>query len=200
MFTGIIEEKGFVKAINHMSHQAIQLTLGAQKVLTDVKVGDSIAVNGICLTVTSYSEQTFNVDVMPETMQATSLQDIHVGTIVNLERSLRADDRLGGHFVTGHVDHTGEIIRKERVENAIYYDIKMPKESMNLYIEKGSVALDGVSLTIFEIDDECQTITISLIPHTVSETILGEKTVGSIVNVECDVLAKLIQKQMQGRE
>src|SRR5699024_7416477 len=138
--------------------------------------------------------------VMPEAVQAAALLDIRVGKIVNLEPSLRADDRLGGHFVTGYVDHTREIICKERVENAIYYDIKMPKESMNLYIEKGSVAIDGVSLTIFQLDDECQTITISLIPHTVSETILGEKTVGSIVNVECDVLAKLIQRQMQGRE
>ena len=195
MFTGIIEEKGEIKAIEHVSEHAIQLTITATKVLSDVQVGDSIAVNGICLTVTAFTAKAFEVDVMPETMKATSLASVGKGSKVNLERSMRVDERFGGHFVSGHVDHTGKISRKEQVENAIYYDIEMPKESMDLFIEKGSVAIDGVSLTIFAVDDNQLTITISLIPHTVSETILGDKTVGHIVNVECDMLAKLVQKQ-----
>lgn len=199
MFTGIIEEKGTIKRMEIVSDHAIQLTIAASKVLTDVQVGDSIAVNGICLTVTTFTEEAFKVDVMPETMKATSLTQIDVGSVINLERSMKADGRFGGHFVTGHVDHIGEIIRKESVENAIYYEMKMPSESMELYIDKGSVAVDGVSLTIFTVDDAKLTITIALIPHTVEETILGEKDVGDIVNIECDVLAKLVQKQTKGR-
>ena len=198
MFTGIVEEKGQIKAIEQVSDNAIQLKIAAEKVLTDVQLGDSIAVNGICLTVTTFTENEFQVDVMPETMKATSLANAVKGSEVNLERSMRVDDRFGGHFVTGHIDHIGKITRKEQVENAIYYDIQMPRESMDLFIEKGSVAIDGVSLTIFAVDDDLFTITISLIPHTVSETILGEKTVGSIVNIECDMLAKLVQKQTRG--
>src|SRR5690625_273853 len=200
MFTGIVEEKGQIKMIDQVSDNAIQLKITAEKVLTDVQLGDSIAVNGICLTVTTFTENEFQVDVMPETMKATSLANAVKGSEVNLERSMRVDGRFGGHFVTGHIDHIGKIIRKEQVENAIYYDIQMPRESMDLLIEKGSVAIDGVSLTVFAVDDDLFTITISLIPHTVSETILGEKTVGSIVNIECDMLAKLVQKQTEGRE
>lgn len=197
MFTGIVEEKGYIKKVTPVSEQAIQLEVAANKVLSDVKVGDSIALNGICLTVTSFTDTTFHVDVMPETMKATSLYDVDVGTAINLERAMPVDGRFGGHFVTGHVDFTGEIIRKERVENAVYYDIKLPVNEMNLFIQQGSVTIDGVSLTVFAVDDKQQAITISLIPHTLLATNLGDKVVGSIVNVECDVLAKLVQKQVE---
>src|SRR5699024_1960385 len=124
----------------------------------------------------------------------TSLKGLSVGSQVNLERSMKADGRFGGHFVTGHVDGIGKIIRKEAVENAVYYDIDIPNEFMPYFIMKGSIAVDGVSLTVFGLDEN--SVTISLIPHTLSETVLGEKEVGDIVNIECDVMAKHIQNQL----
>lgn len=195
MFTGIVEEIGTIKDIYHESEQAIQLTIEADKVLTDVQLGDSIAVNGICLTVTKFTREQFVVDVMPETIKATSLRNMEEGTKVNLERSLRAQDRLGGHFVTGHVDAVGEITRKEAVENAVYYDILLPEDLMIYFVKKGSIAVDGVSLTVFAVDE--QSVTISLIPHTLEVTILGEREVGDLVNIECDMLAKHVHHQMK---
>src|SRR5699024_5248403 len=139
MFTGIVEEKGRVMEIEYKSAQSIQLSIAAEKVVTDVSIGDSIAINGICLTVTQFSNEHFQVDVMPETMKATSLANLSVGSELNLERSMSATGRFGGHFVTGHVDYTGEIMRRESMENAIYYDIYMKSADMSLYIMKGSV-------------------------------------------------------------
>src|SRR5699024_7562555 len=133
-------------------------------------------------------------DVMPETIKATSLKMLNEGSRVNLERSMPAEGRFGGHFVSGHVDGTGTIIRKEPDENAIYYDIKIPDELAIYFITKGSVAVDGVSLTVFGITGS--TFTISLIPHTVSETILGEKDAGDVVNIECDMLAKHVKNML----
>lgn len=197
MFTGIVEEVGQVKKVNEISERAIQLTIQAKVIMTDIKIGDSIAVNGICLTVTSFNHEAFQVDVMPETMRATSLSALKIGSPVNLERSLQANDRFGGHFVTGHVDGIGRIVRTETVENAIYYDIEVPEELIRYFIMKGSVAIDGVSLTIFGMDKEKNTLTISLIPHTVAITVLGEKGVGDIVNLECDMLAKHVHNYMK---
>ena len=199
MFTGIVEEKGHIEKMKQISENAIQLSITASTILSDIQIGDSIAVNGICLTVTSHTETGFTVDVMPETMKATSLKEIGVQSPVNLERSMSANGRFGGHFVTGHVDFVGEIIDKKQVENAIYYDIAIPENALKYFIHKGSVAVDGVSLTVFNVEEERQTITISLIPHTATETILGEKQVGNLVNMECDVLAKLVEKQLAGR-
>jgi|SRR5690625_3065118 len=199
MFTGIVEEKGYIEKMKQISENAIQLSITASTILSDIQIGDSIAVNGICLTVTSHTETGFTVDVMPETMKATSLKEIGVQSPVNLERSMSANGRFGGHFVTGHVDFVGEIIDKKQVENAIYYDIAIPENALKYFIHKGSVAVDGVSLTVFNVEEERQTITISLIPHTATETILGEKQVGNLVNMECDVLAKLVEKQLAGR-
>lgn len=190
LFTGIVEEVGTIKKMNYVSTRAIEMTIAAEKVLTDVHVGDSIAVNGVCLTVSSFTDRTFQVDVMPETVKATSLAVVKEGTIVNLERSLLSTDRLGGHFVTGHVDGIGEIVKKERNENAIYFHIKVPKQFMRYFIEKGSIAIDGISLTIFGVDETDQIVKISIIPHTLHVTNLREKTVGDIVNIECDMLAK----------
>ncbi|WP_099157653.1 riboflavin synthase [Virgibacillus ndiopensis] len=194
MFTGIIEEIGTIKKMQKVSDQAIQLTIGASKVLEDVNVGDSIAVNGICLTVTNYSSADFQVDVMPETIKSTSLASLKVESMVNLERSMPANGRFGGHFVSGHVDGTGEIVTKESRENAIYYEIEISEELSPFLLEKGSVAVDGISLTIFDVNENI--FTISLIPHTVSETILGEKGKGAIVNIECDLLAKHVKNIM----
>src|SRR5690625_1966691 len=198
MFTGIIEEKGTVKNIQRISGQSIKLSINATKVLEDVNVGDSIAVNGICLTVTSFTTQDFQVDVMPETIRSTSLSGLKTGAQLNLERAMRASDRFGGHFVSGHIDGIGEIMRKEKKENAIYYDIKVSHDSSALLLKKGSIAVDGISLTIFDV--RANVFTISLIPLTVSETALGDKTVGDIVNIEYDLLGKYVQNMLKSQE
>jgi|SRR5690625_3664374 len=190
MFTGIVEEVGTIKKINQLSDEAIQLTIEAKVILEELSIGDSIAVNGICLTATSFHQTAFQVDVMPETMRATSLATLQQKSIVNLERALQPTDRFGGHFVTGHIDGTGEIIRKQEYENAVYIDIQASSSLIDYFIMKGSIAVDGVSLTIFGVDHKQGTVTISLIPHTLSVTNLGEKNVGDIVNIECDMLAK----------
>lgn len=195
MFTGIIEELGQVKKIQRQSTKSVQLTIRANTINSDMKIGDSIAVNGICLTVTTFDENAFNVDVMPETIKATSLGTLKPGSSVNLERAMHANGRFGGHFVSGHIDGTGKITRKEKLENAIYYDIEVPKELQHYLLKKGSIAVDGVSLTVFEVND--QTFTISLIPHTVSQTVLGEKIAGSTVNIECDMLAKHVEQMIK---
>jgi len=191
MFTGIIEEVGTIEKMSQ-SGEAIVFTIGAHKILKDVKLGDSIAVNGVCLTVTSFTERSFTVDVMPETVRATSLSTLTRGSKVNLERAMAAGGRFGGHFVSGHVDGIGEVIRIEPVANAIYYEIKIPEKLRKYMIYKGSIAVDGTSLTIFGLTDN--TFTISLIPHTRAETILGEKRVGDIVNIECDMIGKYVEQ------
>lgn len=198
MFTGIIEEMGTVKSMEHVSDHAVKLEIGSGKVIADINTGDSIAVNGICLTVTDFNSESFQVDVMPETIKSTSLNALETGSKVNLERSMAANGRFGGHFVSGHVDGTGKIIRKERQENAVYYDIQIAKELVPFFIKKGSVAVDGISLTVFHVEEN--TFTISLIPHTVSETILGEKDKGDTVNIECDMLAKYMQQMLNQQQ
>ncbi|WP_010529642.1 riboflavin synthase [Lentibacillus jeotgali] len=191
MFTGIIEEKGTTKQIKQVSEKSIQMTIGSSRVLKDIQIGDSVSVNGICLTVTNFTDTSFQVDIMPETVKATSLGLLVEGSHVNLERSMPANGRFGGHFVSGHVDGTGTIVRKEKQENAIYYDVEIPEELVIYFIMKGSVAVDGVSLTVFAISGS--TFTISLIPHTVFETVLGDKGEKDIVNIECDMLAKHVK-------
>lgn len=197
MFTGIIEEIGTIEQIRQ-SGEAIVMTIGAKKILEDVHLGDSIAVNGVCLTVTSFTNRSFTVDVMPETVKATSLRMLTRGSKVNLERAMAANGRFGGHFVSGHVDGVGEIIRKWPVANAVYYEIQIPKELRKYMILKGSVAVDGTSLTIFGLTDD--TFTISLIPHTRAATILGDKQPGEIVNIECDVIGKYVAQFMEGKK
>lgn len=198
MFTGIVEEKGWVNHVTEVSEQSIQLAIEAKKITTDLSVGDSIAINGICLTVTDFHAAEFHVDVMPETIEATSLQTVTEGSEVNLERSLPVNGRVGGHFVSGHVDSTGEIIRKQKRENAIYYDIAIPRAYLAFVVNKGSIAVDGVSLTIFAVEGNM--ITLSLIPHTISTTVLGEKGQGDYVNLEFDMLAKYVQNMLHQQD
>ncbi|SET03937.1 riboflavin synthase [Salinibacillus kushneri] len=193
MFTGIIEEVGTIKDIQK-GYQEIAMMIEAPEILQDVSTGDSISVNGVCLTVTTYSGRDFQVDVMPETIKATSLRILEKGSKVNLERSMPANGRFGGHFVSGHVDGVGTIKRKKSIANAMYYYIEVPDELNKLMMLKGSVAIDGTSLTVFGIEDSI--LTISLIPHTVSHTILGEKGQGDIVNIECDMLAKYVSNML----
>ncbi|MFZ3588574.1 riboflavin synthase [Bacillus sp. DJP31] len=197
MFTGIIEEIG---TVNRMVQQgeAIELTIQASTVIEDVKLGDSIAINGVCLTVTSFTNNKFSLDVMPETVRATSLQSLRVGSKVNLERAMAAKGRFGGHFVSGHVDGVGTIMKKTRVSNAVYFEIDLPEALRKYILLKGSICVDGTSLTVFGTTEK--TFTISLIPHTSSETILGNKDAGDIVNLECDMLAKYIEQFVMIRE
>ncbi|MFE8702015.1 riboflavin synthase [Cytobacillus sp. FJAT-54145] len=189
MFTGIIEELGTIKKISKQGNTMV-LSIAAKKVTEDLKLGDSIAVNGVCLTATDFSKEYFLVDVMPETFKSTSLSSLKEGTLVNLERAMSSNGRFGGHFVTGHVDGIGQIIKKTPKENAIYVDITLPKEYSHLTILKGSVAIDGTSLTIFGLTD--RQLTVSIIPHTANETVLGLKKAGDIVNLEFDMIAKYL--------
>lgn len=195
MFTGIIEEKGRIQEINQHSAQAYSLVIKAKRIIEDINIGDSIAVSGVCLTVTHFETDTFSADVMPETIQATSLRQLETNSSVNLERALQAKDRFGGHFVAGHVDTTGEITKRSTEQNAIYLDIRFPEEWRKYFHLKGSVSIDGVSLTIFALTDE--TLTISLIPHSAKETTLGTKEIGDLVNVECDLLAKQVHELLK---
>lgn len=196
MFTGIIEEKGTIENIQQ-KNEAIVMTVRAKKILEDVQLGDSIAVNGVCLTVTSFTSSEFTVDIMPETVRATSLRTLKRGSKVNLERAMAANGRFGGHFVSGHVDGIGTILKKERVDNAVYYEIEIPPELRPYILLKGSVAVDGTSLTVFNVTDT--TFTISIIPHTLDETIIGSKGPGDIVNIECDMIAKYIEQFLTNR-
>ncbi|QWI18420.1 riboflavin synthase subunit alpha [Bacillus wiedmannii] len=191
MFTGIVEELGTI-ANMQQSGEAMKLTIHANKILSDVHLGDSIAVNGICLTVTSFTTTSFTVDAMPETMQSTSLRMLKPHSKVNLERAMAANGRFGGHFVSGHIDGIGTILNKKQHYNAVYYKIAIADELLRYCLHKGSVAVDGTSLTIFDIDKS--SITISLIPHTVSESVIGAKNAGDIVNIECDMIGKYIER------
>ncbi|MDN4075779.1 riboflavin synthase [Fictibacillus terranigra] len=196
MFTGIIEELGTIESIKK-GNETIILTISASAVLKDVQLGDSISVNGVCLTVTAFSEKSFTVDVMPETYRSTGLKGLSVHAKVNLERAMASGGRFGGHFVSGHIDGTGEIVQKRPEKNAIYYDIKVPEHLAKYLLLKGSVAVDGTSLTIFGLTED--TFTISLIPHTVSHTVLGAKGKGDSVNIECDMLGKYVEKFLAGK-
>lgn len=187
MFTGIIEEVGKVKSIG-----GGKLEISAKLVVSDVHLGDSIAVNGICLTVTHFDKTGFTADVMPETIRRTSLKELAKGSPVNLERALTLQSRLGGHIVSGHIDGTGEIISLKDEGNAILMKIAAGKDIINHIVEKGSVALDGISLTIAEVTDN--DFTVSLIPHTRQVTNLGSKGPGSPINIENDVVGKYVEK------
>ncbi|MBS4219908.1 riboflavin synthase [Bacillus sp. FJAT-49711] len=189
MFTGIVEDIGKVKAIQN-GLQSMQLTIESKKIVEDINLGDSIAVNGICLTANAYSNHYFTVDVMPETVKSTNIQSLQMGHKVNLERAMPPTGRFGGHFVSGHVDGTGVILRKRNVENAVYMDIGISEEMSQYCILKGSVAIDGISLTIFDIQPK--KLTVSLIPHTYQGTILGDKREQNLVNIETDLLSKYV--------
>ncbi len=193
MFTGIIEEKGTIKTILK-GDETIVLTISAEEVLKDVHLGDSIAVNGVCLTVTSFGKNQFTVDVMPETFKSSTLKLLNNRDKVNLERAMAAGGRFGGHFVSGHVDGTGEIVEKRPEKNAIYYKIALPNHLMRYFMLKGSVCVDGTSLTVFDVTKNI--ITVSLIPHTADHTILGSKGAGNVVNIECDMLAKYVYRML----
>lgn len=197
MFTGIIEEIGSMRKIARQG-QAMVLTIGASKILTDVHLGDSISVNGVCLTVIRYDETSITVDVMPETFRRTTLQRLHVGDAVNLERAMLAGGRFGGHIVQGHVDSTGIITARTPDENAVVFQVEPTEPGILKYmIPHGSITIDGISLTLVQVSRE--RFTVSIIPHTLAQTVLQHKKPGDEVNLEADVLGKYIEKLLLAR-
>lgn len=191
MFTGIVEEIGHIKEIKKGISSMI-LTIEAYEIMSDLKLGDSVATNGVCLTVTELGKNFYKADVMHETMRRSSLGELRAGSKVNLERAMRADGRFGGHIVSGHIDGTGKIESIQKDDNAVWYTIKAPQEIMHYIVEKGSIAIDGISLTVANTDSD--SFKVSIIPHTLKETILSEKREGDIVNLENDIVGKYIEK------
>ncbi|WP_296321213.1 riboflavin synthase [Treponema sp. UBA3813] len=195
MFTGIIEEIGKVKKIS-LGGASGSLEISARKVLEGSKIGDSIAVNGVCLTVTSMTSSSFTADVMAETLRRSSLGSLVSGSGVNLERAMAANGRFGGHIVSGHIDGTGTISRFVREENAVWVHIKASGEILRLIVEKGSIAIDGISLTVASVSDS--EFAVSVIPHTAEETTLLSKKAGDLVNLENDIIGKYVEKLLGG--
>lgn len=194
MFTGIVEETGVIRAVQRGAKSAV-LTVEAKKVLEDVHVGDSIATNGVCLTVTAVRGGCFTADVMNETLRRSSLGSLTPGSRVNLERAMAANGRFGGHIVSGHIDGTGTVVSVRRDDIAVWYTIRTTPQVMRYIVEKGSIAIDGISLTVAAV--ETDRFSVSIIPHTVQETTLGEKRPGATVNLENDIIGKYVEKLMQ---
>lgn len=196
MFTGIVEEIGVIRAIGPAGASG-EISIRADKVLEGTEIGDSIAVNGICLTVTGFVPGGFTADVMPETIRRSSLKDAAAGDRVNLERAMAAEGRFGGHIVSGHIDGTG-IIRALRKEgNAVWVTIEAGPEILRLVVEKGSIAIDGISLTVAKVTE--RDFRVSVIPHTGEETTLLKRREGERVNLETDIIGKYVEKLMAGR-
>lgn len=191
MFTGLIEEIGEIKSV-WRSGDSMILQIAAKDIISDVSIGDSIAVNGICLTVIALGHNFFTVDVMPETMYSTSLADLSTGSIVNLERAMSANKRFGGHFVAGHVDGVATLVEKRQLDNAIYFTFTIDSSLTTYLIPKGSIAIDGISLTI--VKAEKNSFTVSIIPHTLKNTNFVSKKIGQKVNIEVDMIGKYIEK------
>ncbi len=194
MFTGIIERFGTIKRITSRQEGRI-LTIATDRVLEGTKIGDSIAVNGACLTVTSIAGNVFTVDMAPETVDRTTFKHAAAGTRVNIERALRLSDRLDGHLVSGHIDGTGRISSMTKRSNAVIVMVDVEKKLAADMIEKGSVAIDGISLTINQCSDT--DFEVSIIPHTADITTIGQKSAGDAVNIETDMIGKYIRKMMQ---
>ncbi|MCR8843017.1 riboflavin synthase [Paenibacillus sp. SC116] len=195
MFTGLVEEVGTLHSVSKQG-EAMVLCIRANKILEGVKLGDSIAVNGVCLTVTAHHGTSFHADVMPQTYRHTNLKQLQPGASVNLERAMAANGRFGGHIVQGHVDGTAVIVNRQVEANAVVFEFQLEHSGIGRYmIPKGSIAIDGISLTLIHADD-CS-FAVSIIPHTLSKTSLAHKKMGDTVNVECDVLGKYVEKLLR---
>ncbi|NNJ29225.1 riboflavin synthase [Lacrimispora defluvii] len=191
MFTGIIEETGVLKELKKGAHSA-SLTIQGKVIFDDLAIGDSVAVNGVCLTAASISSHTFRADVMHETLNRSCLGKLHPGDSVNLERAMAADGRFGGHIVSGHIDGTGKIMSVRRDDNAIWYTVASDSRILRYIVEKGSIAVDGISLTVATVNNT--EFCISAIPHTVKSTTLSYKKAGDLVNLENDLVGKYLEK------
>lgn len=193
MFTGIIEEVGSVASIRKGAYSCV-LTVNANRVLEDVHLGDSIATNGVCLTVTSFTSHSFSADVMHETLNRSSLGSLHIGSPVNLERAMLAGGRFGGHIVSGHIDGVGTISSIKEDDNAVWYTVEAPSSILRYIIEKGSITLDGISLTVAKVTNS--NFSVSIIPHTRAQTNLASKKVGDVLNLENDLVGKYVERLM----
>lgn len=191
MFTGIIEELGTIKSIKRNTDKQ-RITLSCQRVLEDIHLGDSIAVNGVCLTVIDFDKTSFSADVMNETFSRSSLGTLSPGSPVNLERAMSAQSRFGGHIVSGHIDGTGTIRNIRKDSNAVWFEISADEKTLDCIVEKGSIAIDGISLTVADVNKS--SFQVSIIPHTLKSTVLGFKKRGDIVNLENDVIGKYVKK------
>lgn len=191
MFTGIIEEIGKVISLERSPNNS-KLKIMATKVLQDTVIGDSIAVNGVCLTVTDMGSNYFIADIMDETYRRSNLGNLRKGSFINLERALTLKSRLGGHIVSGHIDGTGKIEKTYKEDIATWVVVSTSRQLLKYIVEKGSIAIDGISLTVAYVSSEC--FKVSIIPHTGDETTLLSKKVGDIVNLECDIIGKYIEK------
>lgn len=191
MFTGIVEEIGTITKIDRGAKSA-KLAISGNKIFSDLKIGDSVAVNGVCLTATTICGNIFTADVMNETLSRSSLGKLQVGSKVNMERAMQLNGRFGGHIVSGHIDGIGTIQGIRRDDNAVWYKIKTSTEILRLIVEKGSITIDGISLTVADLTKD--SFSVSIIPHTLSETILGTKRIGNIVNLENDVIGKYVER------
>ena len=194
MFTGIVEEIGTVRTLRRGAHSAV-LSIDARTVLERTRLGDSIAVNGVCLTVTSLGATQFSADVMHETLRRSNLGALHAGSPVNLERAMAADGRFGGHLVSGHIDAVGTIRRIQRDDNAVWYTVEAVPGLLRYIVEKGSITIDGISLTVASV--EADRFSVSLIPHTAACTVLGYKRPGDTVNLETDIIGKYVEKLLR---
>lgn len=194
MFTGIVEEIGEIKGIKRGEKSSV-LVVKANKVLEETRVGDSICTNGVCLTVININRDTFEADVMAETLCKSTLGNLSIGSKVNLERALSLATRLGGHIVSGHIDGVGEVISLVKEDNATWVSVKAEPELLRYIVYKGSIAIDGISLTVAYVDNEI--FKVSIIPHTGEETILLKKKCGDTVNLECDVIGKYVEKLLR---
>lgn len=201
VFTGIVEEMGTVLSLQNLDNEdgGVNMVVSAQTCLSGVNLGDSIAVNGTCLTVTQIKDGSFTFGLAPETLRCTNLGDLSTGSLVNLERSLAADGRFGGHVVQGHVDCTGCIKDIKREKDAIWYTISIPQENMKYIVEKGYIAIDGTSLTVCDVIDEQNCFTFMMIPYTQAHVVIALKDVNSIVNIEVDITGKYIERIMAAK-
>lgn len=197
MFTGIVEELGIIRKL-HVSGHSGSIEIEAHKVLQNTNVGDSIAVNGICLTVTALGKDFFTADIMAETVRRSSLKNATSGDFVNLERAMAADGRFGGHIVSGHVDGTGTILSMKKEENAVWVTISAPPSIMKFIVEKGSVCLDGISLTVAAVGES--DFKVSVIPHTGGETTLLKKKAGNTINIENDIIGKYVDRLLNFKD
>lgn len=197
MFTGIVEEVGEVLEIEG-SKKSSRIRIGCKKVLQDTNIGDSIATNGVCLTITDKTSGFFTAYIMGETLRKSNLGTLKKGSNVNLERAMGIKDRFNGHMVSGHIDGTGKIVSFKKEEEAIWVEIKFPYELSKYIVYKGSIAIDGISLTVAEVSEDC--FKVSIIPHSQDETTLTKKKLGDKVNLECDVMGKYVEKLLEFKE
>ena len=197
MFTGIIEDIGKVESVKS-GLEAANLRIESEVIASDLKLGDSVSVNGVCLTVTEFNKSGFTVDAVPETMRRSNLGTLRAGSMVNLERALRVGDRMGGHMMSGHVDSKGVVQSVDQDENAWWFTISLGNEFIRYLIPKGSVGIDGISLTVVDVHED--RFTVSVIPHTWKETTLAHLKKGDEVNIECDMTAKYIERFLAFRD